>query len=103
MSVHSEHARGVALYMQRDRLSKTKLAIVDVLTARGGMTREEIAAELKKPQPTICGRVNELERDGIVVSTSERRDTQYGRPATVVRMREQPRPTQLNLNLALGE
>jgi predicted ArsR family transcriptional regulator len=101
MSVHSEHARGVALYMQRDQLSKTKLVIVDLLAARGGMTREEIAAELGKPQPTICGRVNELERDGILVSTAERRDTQYGRPATVVCIREQPRPTQLNL--ALGE
>lgn len=99
MSIHSEHARGVAEYMARDGMSESKRQILECLETRGGMTREELAAELRKPLTTICGRVRELEQAGAVVSTAETRPTQYGRPASVVRIREQPRPTQLELAL----
>ena len=51
-----------------------------------GATRHELAIALNRPLSSMCARVHEMEEAGIVVETGETRETQYGKPATVVRL-----------------
>jgi DNA-binding MarR family transcriptional regulator len=60
--------------------------IVQHLERSGASTRHELADALAMPLSGVCGRVNELEMCGLVVSTAETRETQYGKTATVVRL-----------------
>ena len=97
MSVHSRQTRDAAL-ASLDDLSVLKRRIVELLLARpDGLTREEIADEVFRPLSSICGRVAELEKAGLVVSTADTRPTRYGRHATIVRIKERPAPVQLSL------
>lgn len=50
-----------------------------------GATRDEISHVLSMPLATVCGRVRELVKNGVLVETDERRKTKTGSPAPVVR------------------
>lgn len=94
MSVHSETNRNAVLD-SLDALPKVKRRIVELLLANpNGLTRHEIGERLGLPLSTVCGRVTELEKDYWVFSTEETRQTQYGKPATIVRVRSSEKPIQ---------
>lgn len=94
MSVHSETNRN-AVFDSLEALPKVKRRIVDLLLANpNGFTRHEIGEQLGLPLSTVCGRVTELETVGLVFSTDETRPTQYGKSATVVRVRSGHKPIQ---------
>lgn len=94
MSVYSEQNRN-ATYHSLEDLSKSKRRIVDLLTREpNGLTRHEIGERLRMPLSTVCGRVSELEGDGWIFSTDDTRETQYGKQATVVRLRSIEKPVQ---------
>lgn len=81
-------------------LPASQRRIVDFLTLRhDGATRHEIAAALRMPLSSVCGRVSELENMELVQSTDEKRETQYGKTATVVRIVQRTAPIQLELML----
>ena len=87
MSVHSEENRNQVFYSLED-LPTVKRRIVELLQHRvRGLTRHEIADELVLPLSSVCGRVSELETEGWLCSTDETRPTQYGKPATVVKVK----------------
>jgi predicted ArsR family transcriptional regulator len=87
VSVHSEENRNKVFYSLED-LPTVKRRIVELLQQRvRGLTRHEIAAELVLPLSSVCGRVSELETEGWLCSTDETRTTQYGKPATVVKLK----------------
>lgn len=97
MSIESETNRDRVYHALQD-LPDVKQRIVRLLERKpNGLTRHEIAAELGLPLSSVCGRVKELESDGWVHSTGETRETQYGKPATVVCMTHRNRPVQLEL------
>lgn len=50
-----------------------------------GATRDEISHVLNMPLATVCGRVRELVKEQRVVETDERRQTQRGSAAVVLR------------------
>lgn len=87
MSVHSEANRNEVFYALEE-LPTVKRRIVELLESRvRGLTRHEIAAELVLPLSSVCGRVSELETEGWLYSTDETRTTQYGKRATVVKIK----------------
>ena len=69
-------------------LDNVQRSIVAKLRDLGSMgaTRHELAIALNRPLSSMCARVHEMEEAGIVVETGETRETQYGKPATVVRL-----------------
>ena len=100
MSVHSENNRDNVFY-SLEQLPEAKRRICVLLEdSPNGLTRHEIAAALVMPLSTVCGRVTELEESGWVVSTAETRQTQHGKPATVVCLAHQTNPVQLELNFS---
>lgn len=52
----------------------------------GGATRHELSQYLNRPLSSICGRMAELESAGLVVETEEKRETQFGGMAVVMRI-----------------
>ena len=69
-------------------LTAQECAVIEALRkiGRSGATRHELAEVLNRPLSSMCGRVNKLEEDGIVVETGDKRETQYGKLASVVRL-----------------
>jgi predicted transcriptional regulator len=69
-----------------DEVSGVHLEIVKKLRELGkvGATRHELAHMLRRPLSSMCGRINELEKAGIVCESGDTRQTEYGKPATVV-------------------
>jgi hypothetical protein len=67
-------------------LSRCQFLVADYVERAGrvGATRHEIAAALRMPLSGVCGRIAELERAGLVVSTAATRESQFGKPATVI-------------------
>ncbi len=94
MSEHSEANRN-EVFRSLEELPAVKRKICDLLEqSSNGLTRHEIAAALAMPLSSVCGRVKELEADGWVHSTGETRETQYGKPATVVCITHRTRDVQ---------
>jgi hypothetical protein len=50
---------------------------------RYGGTRDEASLELKRPLQSVCRPIRDLLQDGELVDTKTRRQTQWGREATV--------------------
>lgn len=69
-------------------LDNVQRSIVEKLQELGsvGATRHELAIALNRPLSSMCARVHELEEAQIVVETGGTRETQYGKPATVIRL-----------------
>jgi predicted ArsR family transcriptional regulator len=97
MSLESETNRD-RVYHALHALSEVKQRILGLLERKpNGLTRHEIAAELGMPLSSVCGRVKQLEEDGWVHSTAETRQTQYGKPATIILLTHRDKPVQLEL------
>lgn len=66
-------------------LKGSKLLIVALLHDRGenGATYDEIVAECGLPTPTVCGRMVELVRAGLVKNSGRTRNTASGRQARI--------------------
>lgn len=90
-----------AVFHSLTNLSAVKHRICRLLERTpSGLTRHEIAEALGMQLSSVCGRVNELEHcdPPLVVSTKETRKTDVGnKPATVVRLVYDDRPTQQTL------
>ena len=69
-------------------LDNVQRSIVAKLRELGstGATRHELAIALNRPISSMCARIHELEEAHVVVETGGTRETQYGKPATVVRL-----------------
>jgi predicted transcriptional regulator len=84
MSVNGEANRDAVFFdLAVEDCSKSQRSILKALE-QGGLTRHEIAEACKMPLSTVCGRISELEEKGLVRTSTEKRSTQYGKPATVV-------------------
>jgi len=84
MSVQGEANRDAVYFaLAMEDCSGAQKAILKALE-NGGLTRHEIADVCRMPLSTVCGRVSELEEKGLVKTSSDKRSTQYGKPATVV-------------------
>lgn len=84
MSKNGEANRDLAyLDLSQEGLSNAQKVILQALE-REGLTRHELAEVCNMPLSSVCGRVSELEEIGLVKTTSEKRLTQYGKPATIV-------------------
>ena len=66
-----------------DKLSRAQTAILQALEQEG-LTRHELAEVCNMPLSSVCGRVSELEEIGLVKTSSDKRLTQHGKPATIV-------------------
>lgn len=88
MGSFAEHVRDSTYQEILGEVSGVHREVVEKLRDLGshGATRHELAMMLKRPISSMCGRVNELEKAGIVVETGETRETQYGKLASVVRL-----------------
>jgi predicted transcriptional regulator len=51
---------------------------------RAGITIDEISSKAGLAPNCVSGRISELKRDGLLVATSERRNTRLGRAARVL-------------------
>jgi predicted transcriptional regulator len=51
-----------------------------------GLTRYELAERTNRPVSSVCGRINELEKLGLVNEADESRPTPYGGNAVVMRI-----------------
>lgn len=62
--------------------------VLDYVAGRGseGATRDEIAAALQLKIQTVCGRVNDLVRQGNLRASEQTRPTESGRAAAVLRL-----------------
>lgn len=54
-----------------------------IITARHGLTADEVAEKMNQSILTIRPRVAELKRQGLIVQSSERRENKSGRKAVV--------------------
>jgi predicted transcriptional regulator len=84
MSINGEANRDLAyLDLAQETLSRAQKAILKALE-KEGLTRHELAEVCNMPLSSVCGRVSELEEIGLVKTTSEKKLTQHGKPATIV-------------------
>jgi len=84
MSINGEANRDLAyLDLAQETLSRAQRAILKALE-KEGLTRHELAEVCDMPLSSVCGRVSELEEIGLVKTTSEKKLTQHGKPATIV-------------------
>jgi ferritin-like metal-binding protein YciE len=69
-------------------LSTQERAVIEALRkcGRSGATRHELARLLNRPLSSMCGRVNRLEENSIVIETGDKRETEFGKLASVVRL-----------------
>ena len=72
-------------------LSHGRRKVLEAISAAGsyGATRYELAKKLNLPVSSVCGRVNELEKERYVVETEAKRPTEHGGMATVVSLSSQ--------------
>jgi predicted transcriptional regulator len=84
MSINGEANRDLAyLDLAQETLSRTQRAILKALQ-KEGLTRHELAEVCNMPLSSVCGRVSQLEKIGLVKTTPEKKLTQHGKPATIV-------------------
>lgn len=58
--------------------------IMSFVLTNGGSTRDEIAVGLNMLTQTVCPRVNELVKRGLLIETTEKRKTRTGAGAVVL-------------------
>jgi predicted transcriptional regulator len=84
MSITGEANRDLAYFdLAIEKLSRAQKTILKALE-KAGRTRHELAEVCNMPLSSVCGRVSELEEIGLVKTTSEKKLTQHGKPATIV-------------------
>jgi predicted transcriptional regulator len=84
MSINGEANRDLAYFdLAIEKLSRAQKAILKAME-KAGRTRHELAEVCNMPLSSVCGRVSELEEIGLVKTTSEKKLTQHGKPATIV-------------------
>lgn len=67
-------------------VSEGQASILEELALFGGATRRELAEGLDKGINSICGRVNELLKSGLVTDTETTIDEETGKRVHVVRL-----------------
>ena len=69
-------------------LTSSQLQVLIALDAAEprGLTRYELADRTNRPVSSVCGRINELEKLGLVTEADESRPTPYGGNAVVMRI-----------------
>lgn len=85
LAVELRNATYQEILPELDNVQRSIVAKLRELGATGA-TRHELAIALNRPISSMCARVHEMEDVGIVVETGETRLTQYGHPATVIRL-----------------
>jgi hypothetical protein len=85
-STPSQQTRAAAFRDSRKRSKGQRASIIEAFEAAGarGLTREEVAAKAAIPLQSACRPVRDLEREGLLIETTKKRPTRYGKTAVVL-------------------
>lgn len=85
-SMPSHQTRAAAFRDSRKRSKGQRALILEAFEAAGalGLTREEAAAKAAIPLQSACRPVLDLEREGLLIETTRKRPTRYGKTAVVL-------------------